>query len=73
MLNKLENKNVRIVNMDDIENYLPRLIHKSFESKLSFYDIIDRPKKIPENFILPKGLPKIEIILSILCIEVNIT
>jgi len=56
LLSKLENKNIRIVNMDEIENYLPRLIHKSFESKLNFYDIIDRPKIESDQKILNKTI-----------------
>ncbi len=64
LLNKLENKNVRIVNMDEIESYLPSLIHKSFESKLSFYDIIDRPKIKADKRILNKTINNKNVLVS---------
>ena len=35
---------VRVVSMEQIDTYLPNLIHKNTESKINFYDIINRPQ-----------------------------
>ena len=44
LFDSLADFNIRIVSMDQIDTYLPNLIHKNTEAQLNFYDIVNRPK-----------------------------
>jgi len=44
LLESLSSLNIRIISMDQIDTYLPNLIHKNAESDINFYDIINRPQ-----------------------------
>lgn len=61
---KLQDKNIRIVNMDEVSNYLPKLIHKSLESKINFYDIVNRPKIEADKRVLNKIINKKSILVT---------
>ena len=49
----LENKNVRIISMNETDNYLPKLIQNNMKTNLDFFSIVNRPKiDIDDNNVL---------------------
>ena len=46
----LKDKNIRIINLEKFENYLPNFYKEKLPKQLNFYDIVNRPKsKIDEK------------------------
>ena len=55
LYNDLDKKNIRIRNLVQTKNYLNKFIAQSFESKVDFFDIINRPKiKVKKKFLKKK-------------------
>ena len=49
----LKDKNIRIINLEKFENYLPNIYKEKLPKQLNFYDIVNRPKsKIDEKLFL---------------------
>jgi len=64
LFDKLEHKNIRIINLSETNNYLKSFINKSLESKSNFFDIIDRPKIKVDNKILIKKIKNKNILVT---------
>lgn len=53
LFDSLTDFNIRIISMDQIDTYLPNLIHRNTEAELNFHDIVNRPKiKTNKNDLL---------------------
>ena len=53
LFDSLSDFNIRIISMDQIDTYLPNLIHRNTEAELNFHDIVNRPKiKTNKNDLL---------------------
>ena len=55
---EFEKKNIRVRNISEIKNFLKNIIKKSLETKINFFDIIDRPKIEVDKKILKKQIEK---------------
>ena len=53
---KLENKNIRIVNVNKSEKNFPRFIHRSLETKVQFHDVINRLKIETDKNVSKKNI-----------------
>ena len=53
---ELENRNIRIRNMNISKNYIKNFIIKTLEPKINFYDIINRPKIFVDKKILKRKI-----------------
>ncbi|MAY90751.1 MAG: hypothetical protein CMN00_06180 [Rickettsiales bacterium] len=53
---EFEKKNIRVRNISEIKNFLKNIIKKSLETKINFFDIIDRPKIEVDKRILKKQI-----------------
>ena len=51
-------KNIRVRNISEIKNFLKNIIKKSLETKINFFDIINRPKIEVDKKILKKQIEK---------------
>ena len=59
-----EKKNIRVRNISQIKNFLKNIIKKSLETKINFFDIIDRPKIEVDKQILKKQIEKKVILVT---------
>ena len=55
---EFEKKNIRVRNISEIKNFLKNIIKKSLETKINFFDIINRPKIEVDKKILKKQIEK---------------
>ena len=54
LLSKFQDQNIRIITMDKTTQFNFKLIRKSLESKIDFYDIVDRPEIETNKIIFNK-------------------
>ena len=64
LFHKLKNKNVRIINMENVLNYMPDLIHRSFDIKIDIFDVINRPKIHVDEKTLKKKISNKNILVT---------
>ena len=78
LFDRYKNKNIRIKNLGDNQNYLNQYLNQSIISNLSFFDIVNRPKIVVKKEILERKIKNKNILItgaggsigSELCLEI---
>jgi len=60
----LENKNIRIITMNESDYYLPKLIQNNMKTSLNFFNIVNRPKIDIDNNFVSKSIKGKKIIVT---------
>ena len=64
LYNKVSDKNIRIKDFSKKDSYTNEFLENSLNSKISFFDIIDRPKIIVDNKVLKKQIQNKAILVT---------